>query len=197
MLTAFLRLLVYAGLVALAYYHTYADVASGTYMADNWTEAPQEFSLLISGLLTGYVAYRKPQWRLLFTALSGLAFASLIREFNNDIAAVLGKGTWLYGSLAIAAPVAIYVLRGFRSFWRQLDAVGGTFGFGVFACGVLVLHVFSRLYGANPLWRAAMGEDFDRTVARISEEGIELLGYTLMLLGTLELCRYARASPQV
>ena len=192
---AFLRLLAYVGLVAGAYLHTYLDVASGTYLADNWTEAPQEASLLLGGLAAGYVAYRVPTWRVLMVAVSGLAFASLLREFNNQLAEVLGRGSWLYFSLAVAVPVAIYVLRHLRAFWRQLDGVGGTFAFGVYASGILVLHVFSRMYGANPLWRAAMGGDFDRTVARISEEGIELLAYTLILLGTLELCRVAWRRP--
>ena len=191
MLAAFLRLLAYVGLVAGAYFYTYLDVASGTYLEDSWTEAPQEVSLFLGGSAAGLVAYYRPGWRVLFAALSGLAFASLLREFNNQIAEVLGKGSWLYFSLAVAIPVAVYVLRHLAAFWRQLNAVSGTFAFGVYASGMLVLHVFSRLYGANPLWRAAMGQDFDRTVARISEEGVELLAYTLIFLGTLELCRVA------
>lgn len=194
---ALARLLVYVGLVAAAYYYTYLDVASGTYLDDLWTEAPQEASLFIGGLAAAVVAYRRRAWRVLFAAIAGLAFASLFREFNNQIAESLGKGSWLYFSLAVAIPVAIYVLRNVREFWRQLDALADSFAFGVYACGMLVLHVFSRLYGANPLWRAAMGGDFDRTIARISEEGIELLAYTLVLLGTLELCGVALRRDQV
>lgn len=192
-----IRLLAYVGLVAGAYFHTYADVASGTYLDDFWTEAPQELSLLIGGVAAAYVAYRRPAWRLLFVGIAGLAFASLFREFNNQIAAVLGKGSWLYFSLAVAVPVAFTLGRSPGAVWRQLAAIADTFAFGVYASGLLVLHVFSRFYGANPLWRAAMGDDFDRTIARISEEGIELLAYALVLLGTLELCRVGLARPQV
>jgi hypothetical protein len=53
--------------------------------------------------------------------------------------------------------------------------------------GGLLLHVFSRIYGLPALWQSFMGDNYMRSVARLSEEGIELMAYTIIFFGIVEL----------
>jgi len=45
--------------------------------------------------------------------------------------------------------------------------------------------VFSRLYGMGSFWQHVMGEHYVRDVKNISEEGIELLCYSLIALSAV------------
>jgi hypothetical protein len=67
-----------------------------------------------------------------------------------------------------------------------------TFSFGLFAAGVLVTYIFSRLYGRQDFWRAVLQEHYIRDFKDIAEEAIELLGYSLILFATIELLFLAR-----
>lgn len=187
MLPVALRYLGYAAALALAYYWTYREALTGEFANRFATEAPQEALLLLMALATGYVALRGTRGRVLAAALAGFYLASLVREYNNPISDAFGQGAWLYPALAVAAATLLYVVPRWRRLDADVRAVAGTFAFGVLSSGVVVLHVFTRLFGANPLWRATMGADYQRVVARTAEEGTELMAYTLMALGTAEL----------
>ena len=52
--------------------------------------------------------------------------------------------------------------------------------------GLLVLVVFSRLFGYGPFWKAIMDDPSYRTVKTIVEEGVELMGYFLILVSSFE-----------
>ena len=50
---------------------------------------------------------------------------------------------------------------------------------------MILLLVFSRLYGMGSFWQHVMGEHSVRDVKNISEEGIELLCYSLIALSAV------------
>ena len=56
-----------------------------------------------------------------------------------------------------------------------------------FVSGFLVTFIFSRFYGRSGLWMAILESNFNRAAKSAAEEGIELLGYTLLLIATLEM----------
>jgi hypothetical protein len=52
--------------------------------------------------------------------------------------------------------------------------------------GLLVLLVFSRLFGYGPFWKATSHNDSFRAVKRVTEGGIELMGYLLIFISSCE-----------
>ena len=179
----------YAAAFAAAFYVTLYDASDGAYNTSSWTEAPQEILLALSGLLL-VLAYRSGRvGSALALVLAGFYFTCLAREFNNQLAYYFFKRAWVVPALLFAIPTAVYAFLHRGRVWADVLALKDTFAFGVLAVGLLLLHVFSRLYGANDLWRAIMGDDFMRPVARVSEEGIELMAYTIIFLGSYEMYR--------
>jgi len=50
-----------------------------------------------------------------------------------------------------------------------------------------------QLVGHEPLWKSILGDDYQRIAKLAVEEFIELLGYLLWLIGTIEYTYEARA----
>ncbi len=60
-------------------------------------------------------------------------------------------------------------------------------------CGAVILFAFVRLVGHEPLWMSILGDDYHRIVKLAVEEFIELIGYFLWMIGTIEYAFQARA----
>jgi hypothetical protein len=52
--------------------------------------------------------------------------------------------------------------------------------------GATIQFAFVRLVGHEPLWMAILGDDYLRVIKLAVEEFIELMGYFLWLIGTIE-----------
>lgn len=52
--------------------------------------------------------------------------------------------------------------------------------------GVMLLLVFSRLFGMGSFWHNIMGADYVREVKIIAEEGTELLAYCLIAFASVK-----------
>ena len=174
---------------ATAYYITYLDALTGDYAEGYSTEVPQEMMLLAVIVLHVLTGRRYPFARQLNYLGAGFWLACLIREHNNQLSDLFFHSAWVVGVVPVLIATAIYGWRRRADILADYQALRNTFGFGVLTVGFVTLHLFSRLYGANDLWRATMGDDYLRVVARTSEEGIELLAYTIILIGTVELVR--------
>ena len=60
--------------------------------------------------------------------------------------------------------------------------------------GAIIEFVFAQMIGHEPLWRALAGDGYQRIVKVAIEEFIELIGYLLWLIGSIE---YALQVPVV
>ena len=93
----------------------------------------------------------------------------------------------------VAALVIAYTWRHrrrFRIVWLRLwPSPGLTLLFA----DAIIMFVFVRLIGHEALWMAILGDDYLRVVKLAVEEFIELLGYYLWLIGTIEYTYQARA----
>lgn len=58
--------------------------------------------------------------------------------------------------------------------------------------GLLIVLVFSRLFGTGALWQAAMGAEYNPTFKTVVQEGLELLGYALIFFGSVLSLKYSR-----
>ena len=66
-------------------------------------------------------------------------------------------------------------------------------GLTLLFAGAIIIFVFVQIVGHEPLWQAILGEHYQRIVKLAVEEFIELSGYFLWLIGTIEYLFQARA----
>ncbi len=189
----FIRLVIYAstlvGVIAVvAYDASVNNFTQSTYLEDNTlTEWVQEGLLLLMVTISAVCAKKFVVNHHVNVMLAVVAALSLVREFNNH----LGDG-WKVGVLLILIPAGWYFYSNFRAFRQQLIAVAETYAFAIVVIGGLILHVFSRLYGHKTMWTNILGDNYLRTVSRVAEESIELLAYSIILIGITELYRQTK-----
>lgn len=149
-------------------------------------EILQNGILVVCGLLFAWVARHYPSQRPIAFTFGGLALAFLVRELDYFLDRYVADNFWQVMLAIIAALLITYVyrhLRRFRIAWLRLwPSPALTFLFA----GALVHFSFALLVGHEPLWMAILGSDYQRIVKLAVEEFIELSGYYLWLIGTIE-----------
>ena len=184
--TLFIRVIVYV-LVMLGIYGAIVyDATTANFEEASWTEYCQEFMLLVIIVVSFLAARRYTRHRLINISLAASATVFLIREFNNFAYEHLFPYAWQVGALLVLIPFLTFIARNFRSFLRELTEVANTYPFAILLIGMLVLQLFSRLYGLPFWWQELMGDGYIRMVMRASEESIELLGYSILCIGACE-----------
>lgn len=149
------------------------------------TERFQDLFLLLSIACFVIVAAISPPDRSLALLFAGMATMALIREADYFLDKVF-DGLWqVLVTVTLAATVAaVWRWRGgFRDAVRRFTAQPA---FGLLLSGFLVVFVFSRLYGEDSKWLRMMADSYERSVKNFAEEGVELLGYTLIMLAAME-----------
>ena len=185
--TLFLRLLGYATLLVGIYFIIAYGAAQGFQDESSIIEVAQEGLLVLMIGISFYCAKQYVPYHRLNVLLGAIAFVSLIREFNNFLGEHLFPHAWTVLVFVVLVPTTYYCWRNYQGLHRDIEQIAGSYAFGILLSGGLVLHVFSRLYGLNTLWMDVMGSDYQRVFARISEESIELLAYTMVFVGICEI----------
>ena len=156
-------------------------------------EIIQAIILATCGALMWWVARYCPSQRPVAILFGGLALAFLIRELDYFLDRYVIDNFWqvviaIVGSLLIA-----YSLRhrkriqiGFARLWPSP-------GMTLLFAGAVILFAFVRLIGHEPLWMSILGDDYQRIIKLAVEEFIELMGYFLWMIGTIEYALQARA----
>ncbi len=149
------------------------------------TERFQDLALVLSIACFVVVAVLRAQDRGLALLFAGMAATALVREWDFALDKVF-DGLWqLCATVTLAATVAaVWRWRaGFHDAVRRFTAQPA---FGLMLSGFLVVFVFSRLYGEDSKWLRIMADSYERSVKNFAEEGVELLGYTLIMLAAME-----------
>ncbi|KAF0238417.1 MAG: hypothetical protein FD181_1067 [Prolixibacteraceae bacterium] len=182
------RILIYALLVfgiAEGIFFDAANPVGDSYFGEiTFTEIGQEtifFILFVFYLILGY------RWREIqpISNLVSLFFLmSFIREFNFLV------DKWIYPVLVV---VAFFVWLFIRDFNKIKEATIRFFSVPASAwllSGFLVTFIFSRLMGRSKFWKLMYSDESYRLAKAATEEGIELLGNTIMLIGVIEFLIY-------
>jgi hypothetical protein len=152
----------------------------GYYGEISRTEISQEVILFALFLFYLVLGYRHRPVQPVANLVSLLMLMSLIRELNFVI------HWWFYPVLAVLAFVAWLL---FRDRDKIRDASVAFFSQPAsawFLSGLLITFVFSRLLGRSKFWLLLYDENTYRMAKAATEEGIELLGDGLMLIGAIE-----------
>ncbi len=171
------------------------DAKLQSFKENSNTEHAQDIILFISFGLALFIGYKFNKVKTLSYTLAALLLISFIREMDAFFDAVLFHGAWVYFAGAALVAYFFLIYKKIGSINSEIELIKEHISLGMVTIGLLIIHVFSRLYGRKKMWKALMGEDnFIRIVKDASEEGIELLGYTIIFIGIIELYLFARKS---
>ncbi|WP_370606249.1 hypothetical protein [Pantoea ananatis] len=150
----------------------------------SFTETAQELLLFSLAALFFIAARHRPAQRGGLTLIAGFYSCMLIREldFFFDL---IRHGSWVWFALAIALGSLAVAMRTPKQTLSALADLLRHNRWPVMAAGLMIVLVFSRLFGMNTLWAHLMPDHYNRGVKNMAEEGVELLGYSLCWLAGL------------
>jgi hypothetical protein len=149
-----------------------------------FTEIGQEIILFI---LFGFYLMLGFKWKEIqpVSNLVSLFFLmSFIREFNFLV------NQWIYPVLVVFAIVVWLVFRDFKKIKTATIRFFSVPASTWFMSGFLVTYIFSRLLGRSKFWQLLYHDESYRLAKAATEEGLELLGNAIMLIGAIEFLIY-------
>jgi hypothetical protein len=174
----------YPGSLRLQVFANEADVLGTSEFSP--IEMMQPLILIVCGLLMGWVAMNFVSQRPVALPFGGLALAFTIRELDYFFDRFLINNLWQVLIAIAGAFVIAYTYRHRKRLNIALGRLWPSPALVMLFAGAVILFVFVRFVGHEPLWQAIMGEHYQRVVELAVEEFIELLGYLFWLIGTIE-----------
>ena len=153
----------------------------------------QAIILFACGVIMGWVARYCPSQRSLAFLLGGLALVFLIRELHYFFDRYLVDNLWQIPAAIVGALLIAYTYRHGRRMRIALARSWPSPGLTMLFSGAVILFAFAPLVSHGPLWMSIMGDEYSRTAKLALEEFIELIGYFLWMIGTIEYALQARA----
>jgi len=148
------------------------------------TELLQEGLLLLSALVFWRAAWNRPRSRACLVLMAGFLTTMLIREADVFLDKI-SKGFWVYPAVIVAVVAIAYAVRNRVTLITPLARYSSERFFTIIMIGLLIVIVFSRLFGSSFLWEVVMGEIYHPDYKTVVQEGIELMGYGLIFYGSL------------
>ncbi|MEJ2297368.1 MAG: hypothetical protein P8X94_02470 [Woeseiaceae bacterium] len=156
-------------------------------------EIVQSIILLACGLIMAWVARYCPSQRPLAFLIGGLALVFLIRELDYFFDRFIIDNLWQAMIAVVSALVIAYTYRHRKRLVIALARIWPSPGLSLLFAGAVVLFAFAPIVGHEPLWQSIIGEHYLRVTKLAIEEFIELIGYFLWMIGTLDYALQARA----
>ncbi|NOR36790.1 MAG: hypothetical protein GQ577_08585 [Woeseiaceae bacterium] len=156
-------------------------------------EIIQPIILAACGLHMLWVAEYCPSQRPIAIPFGGLALAFMIRELDYFFDRYLLDNFWQVLVGIAAAFVIVYTYRARKRLKIAWARIWPSPGLALLFAGAVIMFSFVRLVGHEPLWMSLLGDDYRRVVKIAVEEFIELLGYFLWFIGSIEYTYQARA----
>ncbi|AUI88617.1 hypothetical protein BS333_20145 [Vibrio azureus] len=116
--------------------------------------------------------------------ITGFFAALLIREMDYWFD-IIRHGSWVYPALLVSVLACFKAYQGGKNTVNQMADLLREQSMQLLIVAVILLLVFSRVYGMGSFWRHVMAEHFVHDVKNIAEEGIELLCYSLIAFSSI------------
>lgn len=175
-----------AGLLAITTGFIFIDilVLNNGISETSVTELGQEIIVAMISLFFFIKACKNSEQRGVFTLIMGFFLCILIRELDG-VFDQIAHGSWVWFALTVAfVCIAIAIREGQKTLNGLIHFITHP-SHGMLVSGLLCILLFSRLFGMGILWHKLLGEDYNRTVKNMVEEGCELFGYTLCLISVI------------
>lgn len=150
----------------------------------SFMEIGQELILFVLFGFYLILGFKWKQIQPVSNMLSLFFLMSFIREFNFLI------DKWIFPVLIVFAVIVWLIIRDFK---KIKDATVRFFSVPAsswFLSGFLITYIFSRLFGRSKFWKLLYHDESYRLAKAATEEGLELLGNTIMLIGAIEFLIY-------
>lgn len=158
------------------------------------TELSQELLLFLTSYFFFHQAKKDPALRGGMLLIGGFFSCMFIRELDAMFD-IIHHGIWVYLALLVALGCVVLASLTPKTTSQGLNTFMMHSSFHYMMCGLVIVLVFSRIFGMNIIWRAVMHDDYLRAVKNIVEEGTELLGYMICFGAALAfVCRREKAS---
>ena len=145
------------------------------------------------GVIMAWVARYCPSQRPIAFGFGGMALAFLIRELDYFLDRFIADNLWQVLIAIVGALLIAYIYRHRRRLYIGLARIWPSPGLTLLFAGAVILFAFVRLVGHEPLWMSILGDAYQRIIKLAVEEFIELIGYFLWMIGTVEYAFQARA----
>jgi hypothetical protein len=153
------------------------------------TELMEDVLLLLAAIMFFTEAWRRPLSRGFFVLVGGFFACMLIRELDFAFD-VIRHGAWLYVALLTAMASVALAIACRTTVFAPMAAYADTKSCIYVSIGLLIVMVFSRLFGSGRLiWTDIMGTDYKSVYKAIIQEGLELFGYVFVGYGSCLLPR--------
>ncbi len=156
-------------------------------------EIIQAIILGVCCLIMGWVARHCPSQAPIAIPCGGLALVFLIRELDYFLDRVVADNVWQILMVIVGSLVIAYTWRHQKRLQIALARIWPSPGLTLLFAGAVILFAFVRFVGHEPFWMSMLGDSYQRIVKLAVEEFIELLGYFLWIIGTIEYALQARA----
>ncbi len=156
-------------------------------------EIIQAIILGVCGAIMWWVAHYCPSQRPIAILFGGMALVFLIREMDYFLDRFIADNLWQVLIAVVGALVIAYTFRYRKRMRIAFARIWPSPGITLLFAGALILFAFVRFVGHEPLWMSILGDDYRRIIKLAVEEFIELIGYFLWMIGTIEYAFQARA----
>ncbi len=191
-----LRVFLYAVLLGgLAYGMLWGAVSQGKSFHDEIgaVETLQAVFVLVTSLLFLAAGRLDKTREPLAVVMAGFLFCLFIREFDYFLDELVARHAWKMLVLLTLVLVITYIAKNAKRVVASILDFISQPSFGFFVSGLLVVVVFSRLFGYGDFWKELIEGNYYRVIKTIIEEGTELMGYSLLLISSSEYLHAARA----
>lgn len=176
-----------AGMVYFIMLEGYQRGVAAEYSEHSLTEWLESGTAFVSAVFFSAVAVLSKSLRPATAMLTALCCMMFIREADFLLDAYVFDGAWQWLVSTVLVTITVYLWRQRQPVLASIEAYASQASAGIFLGGFLVLFVFSRLFGRASFWEAVMGDGYMRVVKNIAEEGTEIMGYTLIVISSVEL----------
>ncbi len=153
----------------------------------------QAIILACCAVIMAWVANNCPTQAPLAIPFCGMGIAFMIRELDYFLDKFIADNVWQVLIAILGAAVIAYTYRSRRRLQIALARIWPSPGLTLLFAGAVILFAFVRLVGHEPLWQSILQDDYKRVIKLAVEEFIELVGYFLWMIGTIEYAFQARA----
>jgi hypothetical protein len=147
------------------------------------TELFQQLLLLASVVIFIWSAKKVEESRTLFILVSGFFCCMFLRELDYYFDMII-HGFWFYPTLLLASSVILYSIKHSGLLMSSVRSFSQTKAYFNILIGLVIIMVFSRLFGSSTLWKEVMNDDYHHIYKTIIQEGLELFGYVFVFIGS-------------
>jgi len=147
------------------------------------TEILQQLLLFASVAIFAWSACKEQESRTFFILVAGFFGCMFLRELDYYFDMIV-HGFWFYPTLLLAISVIIYSIKNDEFLLSSVRSFSQSKAYFNILIGLVIIMIFSRLFGSGTLWKEVMNEDYHHIYKTIIQEGLELFGYMFLFIGS-------------